>query len=75
MNSVKEMLKATQVTIDIKRPCSGGGETSLLVVVFLFCVVGDFSRRQAIRETYGSSLKASPQTELYFVLGRVDDDR
>ena len=83
MNTAKEIIKATEVVIDIKRPCQKAadnriGETTgsdLLAVVFLFCVVGDFSRRQAIRETYGSALKASPRTELYFVLGQTSEEK
>lgn len=80
MNTVPEMLKVTEVSINIKRPCrganleNGADDDDLEVVIFLFCVVGDFSRRQTIRETYGSALKGNPQTEIYFVLGRTEDE-
>lgn len=76
MNTVQEMIKVTEVSIDINRPCRRANENGddLLVIVFLFCLVRDFSRRQRIRETYGSALKNIPQTEIYFVVGRIENE-
>ena len=74
MNSVREIATVTWPPFaDIRRPCGGNEGQGLLAAVLVFCVVGDFSRRKAIRETFGSALKAHPQTELYFVVARVDN--
>ncbi len=77
MKTALELVEATKVVIDVERPCGGDGGAHLELLVLVICSPGNFSRRQAIRETYGSALKRSPQTELYFVLGQTEekDDR
>ncbi|KAH9403680.1 Beta-1,3-galactosyltransferase 1, partial [Tyrophagus putrescentiae] len=59
--------------VKVSQPCGGKKGQGLLAAVFVFCQIKDFSRRQAIRETYGSELKAHPQTVMYFVVSRVNN--
>lgn len=75
MNSIQEIASVTwPAPVEVNHPCGGNEGKGLLVVVFVFCVVSDFSRRMAIRETFGSALKNHSQTEIYFVVGRVDNE-
>lgn len=72
MNSIHEIVQLTlPETIQVVKPCNGNQGKGLLAVIYLFCRPEDFQRRTTIRETYGSSLKKSTMTEIYFVVSRV----
>lgn len=74
MNSIREIAQVTwPAPLEVVRPCGGNEGKDLLAVVLVFCVVGDINRRMAIRETFGLALKKGSQTEIYFVVGRVED--
>lgn len=74
MNSVREIASVTwPLLIDVNCSCGGNGGKGLLATVLVYCVAGDFSRRKAIRETFGSALKAHSQTEIYFVVAKVNN--
>lgn len=75
MNSIKEIASVTwPAPVEVLHPCGGNEGKGLLAVIFVFCVVSDISRRMTIRETFGSALKNNSQTEIYFVVGRVDNE-
>ena len=72
MHSVSEILTATLPTrVEVKNPCGGNDGAGLIAVVFVYCQVKDYRRRQRIRSTYGSRLKSHSQTAVYFVVSRV----
>ena len=73
MKTVKQMVRATKMSIDVHRPCGDNHGHGLILVVIVYNRINDFERRKTIRNTFGSVLKRNAKSVMYFIVARHSD--
>ena len=75
LKSVKDIERATHISIDVRQPCGGNFGRGLTLVTIVHNRVDDFARRRLIRNTFGGALKQNSNSAIYFIVAKSNDSR